>query len=256
MNELRRSALEARAEVEVIAEEWQARLAATTGSDEIDTRVSPDDPATLRLAVEAFDRLARVQAQAIEALDLSCRDGLRGFDAAKVDVERVASESASALDEAATRLLAGLDAAGSAWLARIEKAGRQAGSRRSRVRPPVVGMIVAVAIVFGAVIVAVAGDNPSSDAGSRRRPASPSTTTVPATTTTTTPASTTTVAAAESVEPTVTTPVTSPPAPSASPAIVEPPPLATSPPVLPSVPTPVFPQLPVGVCDFVPALCE
>jgi hypothetical protein len=267
---LRDAATNANAQLERLVGEWQTRLeAAAAGGGTVAATAVPAPPGTaqaMQTAVEAFQRLRRIQQHAIVELEEARADAVTSIDSARADLERTATERSLALDAAAAELLAQLDQTGTRWLGRIEKAARQTGpgtapaaaSRRRRASPPVVGVIVACAIAVGAVAFAVAGDNAPSDAGPRLRASGvpETTTTVPATTTLppeTTPATTT----PPSTAPQATAPrATAPPAPTTP--ITQPPVVTLAPPALPNLPpvtVPRNPAIPDNICRLVPAVC-
>jgi hypothetical protein len=268
---LRDAATNANTQLERLVGEWQTRLeAAAAGGGTVGATAAvsapPGTAQAMQTAVEAFQRLRRIQQQAIAELEEARADAVTSIDSARADLERTATERSLALDAAASELLAQLDQTGTRWLGRIEKAARQNGSgtapaatsRRRRASPPVVGVIVACAIAVGAVAFAVAGDNAPSDAGPRLRASGvpETTTTVPATTTLppeTAPATTT----PPSTAPPATAPrAPAPPAPTAP--ITQPPVVTLAPPALPNLPPVTFPRnpaIPDNICRLAPAVC-
>lgn len=247
------SASTVRAEFAVLVREWQAELESTAESAAT-SRGAQSAPqanvARLRVATEAFERLRRVEQQALQEIDASRQEGLAALETSKLEVEQLARKYTDALDEA-----------GAQWLRTLERAGIGTGRRRRRVSPPVVGMVVAVAIVIGAAAFAVGGDNERSGAGPRLRAENGVSLDPPASTVTPTTAPPTTVSPTTTPATTAPAPVTTRPSPAMSPTAPPvantAPPTVTSPPIqLPRAPgDPTSATLPGFVCAYVPSLC-
>jgi hypothetical protein len=247
---LRDSAWAARAELERVVADWEQ----SGGRAAVPARATVETASTVegyRKAIEAFERIRRIQQRSLEELARARAEGLEELAAAKQEVDAHAAQH-----------LARIDAAGEEWLHRLDHAGRRPRGRSRQVSPPVVGILVAVSLAVGAVVLAVAGDDRSSEAGPQLRVAAgevdpPTTTAPPAPPVETAPADTTAPAGAappapEAPQPTVT--------PVVAPLATAPPVVQTAPPVEPQTLPPVvtFPSYVPSVsqvCAIVPSLC-